>query len=90
VECGRSFLWSAPEQFFYAGRKLREPKRCGDCRGRHKAGRARPAPPPARTPVTCARCGREASVPFVPREGRPVLCDACFAASRAEDASGSR
>lgn len=85
-DCGGPFLWSAPEQFFYAGRNLREPKRCPDCRARHKAGRARPE----RTPVTCARCGRGASVPFVPREGRPVYCDDCFAATRSGSPSAPR
>jgi CxxC-x17-CxxC domain-containing protein len=88
VDCGGSFLWSAPEQFFYAGRNLREPKRCPDCRARHKADRSKQPGP--RSEVTCARCGKQASVPFVPREGRPVYCDACFAASRAPGPSGPR
>jgi CxxC-x17-CxxC domain-containing protein len=87
--CGRPFLWTAPEQFFYAGRNLREPKRCAGCRTRQKSSRTRPAPA-ARTDVTCARCGRQASVPFVPREDRPVLCDTCFAAARAAGPSATR
>jgi len=76
AECGASFVWSAAEQFFYAGRGLRhEPKRCAACRARQKTGaRVRSGT----TSVTCAQCGRETLVPFRPREGRPVYCDDCF------------
>jgi CxxC-x17-CxxC domain-containing protein len=78
--CGASFVWSAAEQFFYAGRGLRhEPKRCAACRARRHAGPG----DVRRTSVTCAQCGRETSVPFRPREGRPVYCDGCFSARRA-------
>ena len=78
AECGASFVWSAPEQFFYAGRGLRhEPKRCAACRARRQAG---PRGSRRRTSVTCAQCGRETTVPFRPREGRPVYCDDCFGA----------
>ncbi len=80
VECGTGFVWSAPEQFFYAGRGLRhEPKRCAACRARRQGGsRDR-----LKTKVTCAQCGRETTVPFRPREGRPVYCDDCFTLKRA-------
>jgi CxxC-x17-CxxC domain-containing protein len=79
VGCGQPFVWSATDQFLYAGRGLRhQPKRCGACRARRQAPRARP-----RTAVVCAGCGRETSVPFQPREGRPVYCDACYSLKRA-------
>ena len=29
--------------------------------------------------ATCAACGKEARVPFQPREDRPVYCSECFA-----------
>jgi len=29
-------------------------------------------------PVTCAACGAETTVPFKPREGRPVYCKDCY------------
>ncbi|MDE1921626.1 MAG: hypothetical protein KGJ09_06725 [Candidatus Omnitrophica bacterium] len=29
--------------------------------------------------ITCADCGKEASLPFKPAEGRPVYCKECFA-----------
>ena len=28
--------------------------------------------------VTCASCGKEAKVPFMPRGDKPVYCDDCF------------
>jgi CxxC-x17-CxxC domain-containing protein len=28
--------------------------------------------------VTCAGCGKEAKVPFIPRGDKPVYCDDCF------------
>src|SRR5689334_11202854 len=32
--------------------------------------------------VTCASCGREAKVPFIPRGDKPVYCDDCFQQQR--------
>ena len=32
--------------------------------------------------VTCASCGKEARVPFVPRGDKPVYCDDCFQQQR--------
>ena len=29
--------------------------------------------------ATCANCGKEAQVPFRPREDRPVYCSECYA-----------
>jgi CxxC-x17-CxxC domain-containing protein len=31
-----------------------------------------------RTQVTCASCGKETEVPFVPRGDRPVYCSDCY------------
>jgi CxxC-x17-CxxC domain-containing protein len=31
------------------------------------------------TQVTCANCGKETEVPFVPRGDKPVYCSDCFA-----------
>jgi CxxC-x17-CxxC domain-containing protein len=31
-----------------------------------------------RTEITCTKCGKAASVPFVPTPGRPVFCRDCF------------
>lgn len=34
--------------------------------------------------ATCAACGKEARVPFKPREDRPVYCSECFAKMKEE------
>ena len=39
--------------------------------------------------VTCASCGRETTVPFVPRGHRPVYCSDCFSQQRSSAGSGS-
>ena len=36
------------------------------------------------TRLWCASCGKEARVPFKPREDRPVYCSECFAKMREE------
>ncbi len=32
--------------------------------------------------IDCSECGKEAEVPFKPREGAPVYCRECFAKKR--------
>ncbi|NCB52933.1 MAG: zinc-binding protein [Clostridia bacterium] len=77
VDCGKSFIWTANEQEFYAERGFdNEPKRCRECREARKKS--------AKTPremynATCASCGKPCKVPFKPTEGRPVYCSECFA-----------
>ena len=34
--------------------------------------------PRTMTKATCADCGQECEVPFVPTEGRPVYCRECY------------
>jgi CxxC-x17-CxxC domain-containing protein len=34
------------------------------------------------TKITCSECGKEAEVPFKPREGSPVYCRDCFMKKR--------
>lgn len=84
-DCGRSFVFTAGEQGFYLEKGLlNEPQRCPDCRANRRRERtgatngAREA-----TTIVCANCGREATVPFVPRLDRPVYCNDCFSAQRA-------
>ena len=36
--------------------------------------------------AVCAACGKEARVPFQPREDRPVYCSECFARMKEEQA----
>ena len=75
-ECGKDFTFTAGEQEFYEEKGFTPPKRCPDCRAAKKAaGRQF-------TKVTCAGCGKETEVPFVPSGDRPVYCRECFEAQR--------
>lgn len=40
--------------------------------------------------VTCADCGDECEVPFVPRSNKPVYCDDCFRKNKPEDSGDDR
>jgi CxxC-x17-CxxC domain-containing protein len=84
-DCGTSFVFTAGEQGFYLEKGLlNEPQRCPTCRAnrrRERSGSAREM-----TTITCANCGQEASVPFVPRLDRPVYCADCFAQQRTTSA----
>ncbi len=42
------------------------------------------------TQVTCANCGKETEVPFVPRGDRPVYCSDCYSQMNTGGAGGSR
>ena len=76
-DCGQEFVFTAGEQEFYAEKGFQnEPQRCKTCRdARKNAGK------PAREmfTTTCARCGKEAKVPFQPSNDRPVYCSECYA-----------
>ena len=81
-DCGEEFVFTAREQEFYESKGfVNEPQRCKPCRDARK-NQAKPAKEFFTT--TCANCGKEARVPFKPREDRPVLCSECFAAKQAE------
>ena len=71
-ECGKQFVFTKGEQEFYEEKGFTPPKRCKECRAAKKAaGRQF-------TKVTCAGCGKETEVPFVPTGDRPVYCRECF------------
>src|SRR5438270_6369792 len=90
-DCGQDFTFSAGEQEFYASRGLTNaPSRCPSCRAARRSGQSSSAPRSRggmssgeHYETTCANCGRPTSVPFVPREDRPVYCTECFQAQRA-------
>ena len=76
-DCGAEFVFTAGEQEFYAEKGfVNEPQRCKPCRDAKKN-----AAKPARElfTTTCARCGKEAKVPFQPSNDRPVYCSDCYA-----------
>jgi len=89
VECSTSFTFDAAEQEFYANKGFtNEPKRCPTCRQARKQrssgggyGGYGQRPREMHT-ATCATCGKDAQVPFQPREGRPVYCSDCYAQTR--------
>jgi CxxC-x17-CxxC domain-containing protein len=43
-----------------------------------------------RTQVTCANCGKETEVPFVPRGDRPVYCSDCYSQMNTGSSRGGR
>ena len=40
--------------------------------------------------VTCADCGRECEIPFVPKHDRPVYCSECFKHNKPRDSDNQR
>jgi len=75
-DCGKEILWSATDQEYYAVQGFdHPPKRCPECR---RVQRRRKRSPLKQHKVICAGCGRETSVPFLPRRGRPVYCLDCY------------
>ena len=79
-ECGKEFVFTAGEQEFYAEKGFEnEPQRCRECRNARKNKVQKEM-----YTATCASCGKEARVPFQPREDRPVYCSECFAKMREE------
>jgi CxxC-x17-CxxC domain-containing protein len=93
-DCGATFTFSAEEQEQFQSRGYtNEPKRCPECRQARKSerygnggsGYGSYAYTPGRQmyPAVCADCGKATSVPFEPRQGRPVYCSDCYRKVRA-------
>ena len=80
-DCEQEFTFTTGEQEFYLSHGLQnEPSRCPECRAtRRKGGYNQPR---QTFTVVCAECGIETTVPFEPREGRPVYCKECYAKQR--------
>ncbi|MBM3231590.1 zinc-ribbon domain containing protein [Candidatus Peregrinibacteria bacterium] len=85
-DCGASFTFTEGEQEFYNSKGLSAPQRCKACRAARKSQNGGGGQRQMHDAV-CAQCGAECQVPFKPRPesegGKPVLCKACFQASRA-------
>ena len=83
-DCGREFTFTTGEQEFYSSRGLQnEPSRCSECRAsRRREQRGSSGQPRQMYSVICAGCGIETTVPFEPREERPVYCRECYAKQR--------
>jgi CxxC-x17-CxxC domain-containing protein len=82
AECGIRFRLEPGKKYFL----------CPDCYRRSFTYRQRGAREAARilTHITCARCGTQEYVPFVPEDPAQALCRACFAAERPEPKRASR
>ena len=82
-DCGSEFVFTAGEQGFYLEKGLmNEPQRCTACRSNRRRERANGNEDRSAATITCASCGQEATVPFVPRLDRPVYCAECFSSQR--------
>jgi CxxC-x17-CxxC domain-containing protein len=90
-ECNKTFTFSIAEQEQFQSRGYtNEPKRCPECRQARKAERygnggnsygnhgSSYTPGRQMYPAVCADCGKATSVPFEPRQGRPVYCSDCY------------
>ena len=92
VQCGQEFTFSAEDQQYHAERGYQDPKRCPTCRAERRASRGDSGgsyggssygggydrPQRQMYSATCARCGKEALVPFEPRGDKPVYCSDCY------------
>ncbi len=86
VECSDSFTFSADDQSYHAEKGYtNEPKRCPSCRQARRSQRYGDSSgygydrgPREMHPVVCAECGKDTTVPFVPRGDRPVYCSDCY------------
>ena len=85
-ECGQRFTFSADDQAFHAEKGFtNDPKRCQTCRQARRnerpgggSGGGYSQGPREMHPVVCAQCGKDTTVPFLPRGDRPVYCSDCF------------
>ena len=82
-ECGKAFPFTAEEQAFYAENGFQnEPTRCADCRAAAREKLQNTPKERVSYTTTCAQCGKEITVPFVPNGDRPVYCNDCYRALR--------
>ena len=94
-DCAKSFTFSAEEQEQFRSRGYEnEPKRCPECRqarksqqygnngSNYRSNGYGSTPQREMFPAVCSDCGKETTVPFEPRQGRPVYCSDCYRKSR--------
>jgi CxxC-x17-CxxC domain-containing protein len=86
TDCRQDFVFSAGEQVFFRDKQFQhEPRHCKPCKAKRTKIAAR-----VETDVVCSECGTLTTVPFLPRQGRPVLCRYCFQRRGADASPGSR
>ncbi len=84
-DCNTSFVFSADDQQYHAEKGYtNEPRRCPSCRqsrrtgGSSRSGTGYGTGQREMHPATCAECGKQTEVPFLPSGTRPVYCSDCF------------
>jgi CxxC-x17-CxxC domain-containing protein len=83
-DCSGEFIWTAGEQAFFREKGLQNiPVRCPECRAARKVEMG--VKPSVQHQVICAECGAHTTVPFVPRQGRPVYCGPCYSQNQQGD-----
>ncbi len=95
-DCEKDFTFSVEEQEQFQSRGYtNEPKRCPECRqarkvrqnrfGGNSYGNSSYGSTGRREmfPAVCSDCGKETTVPFQPRQDRPVYCGDCYRKVRA-------
>jgi CxxC-x17-CxxC domain-containing protein len=96
---------SGEQEFYAQKGFTNEPTRCSSCRQQRKAGGSSRGGygdrdsygghdsysrgPREMHTTTCASCGKEAQVPFVPRGDKPVYCSDCFQQQRQSSSRSS-
>jgi CxxC-x17-CxxC domain-containing protein len=80
IDCGEDFSFTIGDQAFYREHGYTTPKRCKRCRMARRVNQESGDRPAwmQETSVTCYSCGQTTTVPFVPRENRPVFCHNCY------------
>ena len=84
VECEQDFTFTADDQSYHAEKGYaNDPKRCPSCRSKRREQRSGDGYGFSQGPremhsVVCAECGKDATVPFIPRGDRPVYCSDCY------------
>ncbi|MCK4387193.1 MAG: zinc-ribbon domain containing protein [Dehalococcoidia bacterium] len=82
-DCGREFTFTVGEQEFYSSHGLlNEPRHCSLCRAAWRRQRSTGGGSRQVYRAICATCGAETTVPFEPKQGRPVYCRGCYAKIR--------
>lgn len=103
-DCNQEFTFTIGEQEFYASRGFTNaPTRCPECRAARKQSQRVPRDSFSREgntfqqrdtrpmySTTCTSCGKEALVPFQPRDGQTVYCSECYQSQRSGHMSGQR
>jgi CxxC-x17-CxxC domain-containing protein len=85
VDCKADFTFTGAEQEFYAKKGFtNDPKRCTTCRSakKQRLGVQETVGQRQMFQAVCATCGKDTTLPFEPRNGRPVYCSDCFTKSK--------